>query len=63
MLINLLVTYPVNVLLSFYGLQMVMPDGQALYPAFFITVAIRLLSVHYGVNLPQVRGRGPVAKL
>ena len=42
--------------LSFYGLQMVMPDGQALYPAFFITVAIRLISVHYNVNLPQVRG-------
>ena len=42
--------------LSFYGLQMVMPDGQALYPAFFITVAIRLISVHYDVNLPQVRG-------
>jgi len=42
--------------LSFYGLQMVMPDGQALYPAFFITVAIRLVSVRYNINLPQVRG-------
>ena len=42
--------------LSFYGLQMVMPYGQALYPAFFTTVAIRLLSVRYNVNLPQVRG-------
>lgn len=42
--------------LSFYGLQMIMADGQALYPAFFITVAIRLLSVRYHVNLPQVRG-------
>ena len=42
--------------LAFYGLQMVMPDGQALYPAFFITVAIRLVSVRYDINLPQVRG-------
>ena len=46
--------------LSFYGLQMVMPDGQALYPAFFITVAIRLASVRYNVNLPQVRGGTPL---
>ena len=42
--------------LAFYGLQMVMPDGQALYPAFFITVAIRLISVRYNVNMPHVRG-------
>lgn len=48
--------------LAFYGLQLVMPDGQALYPAFLIVVTIRLVSVYYGVNLPQVRGRNPVSK-
>ena len=49
--------------LAVYGLQLVMPDGQALYPAFLIVVTIRLVSVYYGVNLPQVRGRNPVSKL
>lgn len=41
--------------LAFYGLQLVMPEGQALYPAFLIIVAIRLVSVYYGVNLPRIR--------
>jgi uncharacterized membrane protein YeiH len=41
--------------LAFYGLQQVIPEGQALYPAFIIVVTIRLVSVYYGINLPRIR--------
>ena len=40
---------------SFYGLQLVMNVDHALYPAFIIIVAIRLVSVYYGISLPRVR--------
>lgn len=41
----------------FYGMQSLLPVDIALYMACLITVAIRLLSLHYGFNLPQVRER------
>ena len=39
----------------FYGLQKLLPVDMALYLACLITVAIRLLSLYYGINLPRVR--------
>ena len=39
----------------FYGLQLMLPVDMALYLACLITVAIRLLSLYYGINLPRVR--------
>ncbi len=41
--------------LVFYGLQKIVPVDLAIYPAFAITVMIRLLSLHYGLHLPRVR--------
>lgn len=39
----------------FYVLQKLLPVDMALYLACLITVAIRLLSLYYGINLPRVR--------
>lgn len=39
----------------FYGLHLVLPVDAALYLACLVTVAIRLLSLYYGFNLPRVR--------
>lgn len=39
----------------FYGLQKLLPVDMALYLACLITVAIRLLSLYYGINLPRAR--------
>ena len=44
----------------FYGLQMVLPVDMAIYLACLITVTIRLLSLHFGFNLPRVRADRPV---
>lgn len=41
--------------LLLYGLQLFLPLEHALYPSFLVIVAIRLISVYYGVNLPRVR--------
>ena len=46
----------------FYGLQLMLPVDMALYLACLITVAIRLLSLHYGINLPRVRADKPTDK-
>lgn len=40
---------------AFYGMQLFIPPHYALYPAFFIVVAIRLTSMYYGIHLPRVR--------
>ena len=44
----------------FYGLQLLTPVDMALYLACLITVTIRLLSLHYGINLPRVRAGKPL---
>ena len=46
----------------FYGLQLMLPVDMALYLACLITVAIRLLSLYYGINLPRVRADKPTDK-
>ena len=46
----------------FYGLQKLLPVDMALYLACLITVAIRLLSLHFGINLPRVRADKPTDK-
>lgn len=46
----------------FYGLQLMLPVDMALYLACLITVAIRLLSLYYGINLPRVRADKPADK-
>ena len=46
----------------FYGLQLMLPVDMALYLACLITVAIRLLSLYYGINLPRVRSDKPTDK-
>ena len=43
----------------FYGLQMMLPVDMAIYLACLITVAIRLLSLRFGFNLPRVRAEKP----
>lgn len=48
--------------LAFYGMQRFMHVDHALYPAFAIIVAIRLVSVHYGINLPRVREQNTLPK-
>ena len=40
---------------SFYGMQLLMPVDMALYLACLITVTIRLLSLHFDINLPRIR--------
>lgn len=47
---------------AFYGMQRFMHVDYALYPAFFIIMAIRLVSVHYGINLPRVREQQTFSK-
>lgn len=44
---------------SFYGMQLIMPVDMALYLACLITVTIRLLSLHFDINLPRVRAEKP----
>lgn len=44
--------------LAFYGIHLFIPADYALYPAFLIVVAVRLISVYYGINLPRVRNAG-----
>ena len=39
----------------FYFLQWYIPVEVSIYPAFAVTVAIRLLSLYYGWHLPRVR--------
>ena len=46
----------------FYGLQKLLPVDMALYLACLVTVAIRLLSLHFGINLPRVRADKPTDK-
>ena len=46
----------------FYGLQKLLPVDMALYLACLITVAIRLFSLHFGINLPRVRADKPTDK-